>query len=488
MGPSLRLTEEDASRYAQIFALQDTGSFKQAAAETTKVKDTRLMGHVLAQRYLHPDYPATRAELAGWLKAYADHPPAQKIYDLAQRKKGVEPLSPPKTAFRGISGQYDFDVIQVSEPLPAEARSATSPGRNWNAGLNLFKQGDYAKAAAAFEQTANAARASGWMASAGAYWAARSYLRAEQPDKVSPWLERAANYPRTFYGIIALKALGREQSSFNWNVPELTDKHIRAISAVPAGKRALALLDAERPDLAETELKRVNPGNDPLLREAMVSLSSRGMPALSLRLGGAFKTTDGKLYDAALYPDVPWEPVKGFDVDRALVYAFIRQESQYSPGVRNRSSGAEGLMQLMPRTAEHVARAHGRKIDRSQLKDPVVNIDLGQKYLDELLQHGTVEKNLFKLAVAYNAGPGKLARLQRPSAKDDPLLFIETFPVAETRNFVERVLTNYWIYRIKFNQSARSLDDVARGDWPIYLAQDKARSRTFAASETFFAQ
>ncbi len=157
--------------------------------------------------------------------------------------------------------------------------------------------------------------------------------------------------------------------------------------------------------------------------------------------------------DVALYPDASWQPVKGFSVDRALVYAFIRQESKFDSGANNRSSGALGLMQLMPATAEHVAKIDGEKINLSDLREPEVNIRLGQKYVSLLLQDPSVDNNLFKLAAAYNAGPGKLARWEKEVRyEDDPLLFIESIPVSETRIFVERVMTNFWIYRIKYGQ------------------------------------
>ena len=73
--------------------------------------------------------------------------------------------------------------------------------------------------------------------------------------------------------------------------------------------------------------------------------------------------------------------------------------------------------------------------------------------------------------MAYNAGPGKLARWEKTVNYDnDPLLFIESIPVAETRIFVERVLTNYWIYRLKYHQNTDSLEDVASGTWPVYTS------------------
>lgn len=559
-GSHNRLSDDDAARYAHIFAFQDTGDFTRANAEIEKLTDDRLMGHVLAQRYLSAKYKATGQELADWMKSYADHAGAQKIYDLARKrqKKGVAVASP--HAGRGVYALYDFDVGQLATPYLGERRqnpkqrdvvravdnavsgsptlalkrldnkkellndtqydslraniaasyfyndkpekardlAIASAGRsghdvplaNWISGLSAWKQGDYATAAGYFEATANSTRTSAWMAAAGAHWAARSYLRSHQPQKVSYWLHRAAEYPRTFYGIISMKALGMEEAKFNWNVPDLSDKHIKALSTIPAGRRALALVDAERPDLAEQELSQMNPGDDAVLQEAMIALSTRnGMPGLSLRMGSSFKGQGGKLYDAALYPDAPWEPRHGFSVDKALVYAFIRQESRFRPDWNNRSSGATGLMQLMPKTAKHVAKLNGLDVEKTALQDPMVNIDLGQKYLSELLKNEYVENNLFKLAVAYNAGPGKLARWEESAHyADDPLLFIESIPVSETRIFVERVLTNYWIYRIKFQQDTTSLDKVAEGEWPVYTAQDDRRGAVFAAAENIFSR
>lgn len=393
-----------------------------------------------------------------------------------------------------IAASYYFNgKVQDAYRLASEAARRSkldAPYAGWIAGLASWRLRKYDEAAEFFEYTANSARSSAWMSSSGAYWAARSYLRNRQPQKVGYWLRRSAEYPRTFYGIISLKALGMEQVRFNWKVPSLTDRHVKALSAVPAGRRALALVDAERNDLAELEMRQINPGRDLVLQEAMIALATRhGMPHLAMRMGSAFRNSEGELYDSALYPEAPWAPTRGFSVDKALVYAFIRQESKFDPHVTNRSSGAQGLMQVMPATARHVARKFGEKLEEDRLRDPQVNIDIGQRYLAELLSHEAVDNNLFKLAVAYNAGPGKLSRWQESVRyEDDPLLFIESIPVAETRIFVERVLANYWIYRVKMGQRVSSLDDVVEGNWPIYNGQDEAAQRNRSESRIFAAR
>lgn len=555
-----RLSEDDAARYQHIFVFQENGQISRADAEVAKLEDHRLMGYVLAQRYLSPNYKTSYSELAGWLDRYADHPQASKIHELAVRKRSSGDRAPRAPVLsRGVSGQHDFDVGQLAQPylssrklsprekdiakairghlaerptaalkrletdevktlfnhaeydaLKAEiaesyfyngkpekaldqaVASLTRSGKDvpkagWIAGLSAWKIGQYADAAKYFEVAAKSKRSSAWMVSAASYWAARAHLRSHSPEKVSKWLSRAASYPRTFYGIIAMKAMGAEHAQFDWSLPELTDKRIKNLAAHEAGRRALALFDAGRPDLAEMEMTVINPGKNHDLQTAMIALAAEaGLPKMAMRLGSAFKSKDGTLFDGALYPDVPWAPEEGFAVDRALVYAFIRQESRFDAQATNRSSGATGLMQLMPATAKHVA---GKGLDIRKLSDPQVNIDIGQQYLAELLANENVDNNLFKLAVAYNAGPGKLARWNKvANYNDDPLMFIESIPAAETRIFVERVLANYWIYRLKFDQDTESLDKVAEGGWPVYVAHDIQRGISLADAAKYFSR
>jgi hypothetical protein len=84
-----------------------------------------------------------------------------------------------------------------------------------------------------------------------------------------------------------------------------------------------------------------------------------------------------------------------------------------------------------------------------------------------------VRGNLFMLAAAYNGGPGNLNKwLRQTNYAEDPLLFIESIPARETRLFIERVLSNFWIYRLRLGQEIPSLDAVAAGHWPYYSALD----------------
>ncbi len=192
---------------------------------------------------------------------------------------------------------------------------------------------------------------------------------------------------------------------------------------------------------------------------------------------------EGVIYDNARYPVPGWTPADGWKIDRALIYTFARQESGFDPNAKSRA-GARGLMQLMPATARFISGGEVRNKDT--LFDPAVNLALGQRYLDHLLTEPAIGGNLFFLAVAYNGGPGNLAAWSRKAkAGDDPLLFIESLASRETRRFIERIMANLWIYRLRLNQTSPSLDAVVSGRWPVYSPQDRAEARVALGSSGF---
>jgi soluble lytic murein transglycosylase len=107
-------------------------------------------------------------------------------------------------------------------------------------------------------------------------------------------------------------------------------------------------------------------------------------------------------------------------------------------------------------------------VDTSELSNPSVSLDLGQRYLSELLDD--MNGNLLEVAAGYNSGPGNVYRwMDRPGVdKNDPLLFIESMPSPETRNYVKRVMTYYWMYNRRQNERQPTLDQSAQGAWPKY--------------------
>ena len=169
---------------------------------------------------------------------------------------------------------------------------------------------------------------------------------------------------------------------------------------------------------------------------------------------------------SALFPVPRWEPKGGFTVDRALIYAIMRQESGFNP-LAVSGDGALGLMQIMPDT--------GKKLgyDEAQLKNPRHSIAAGQKYIARLLRNGLVDNDVILMAVAYNAGAGNLQKWKGDKkAMKDPLLFLETLPSKETRQFVKRILAAYWVYQERLDQESPTLKALATGGWAQYIGQD----------------
>ncbi len=372
----------------------------------------------------------------------------------------------------------ELDAKALATASPAIRRSGVkAPMALWWSGLAAWRSGDYALSAQHFETLADAKLTDEWITSAAAYWAARAYLSARQPARVNPLLATAARHPRTFYGLLAARALD-EVPSFEWELPKLGPVEMNLLSQAPAAKRALALIQIGETDRAESELKRFTGNLSPELARILLGLTAKAnLPSLAYRLGYLLESRGGYRYDAALYPIPEWVPTSGFNVDRAMIFALIRQESGFKPKAKSRV-GARGLMQLMPRTAGFLAGKRFRGHGKYALFDPEYNIELGQQYIRHLFEFPGIEGNLFYAAAAYNGGPGNLKKWRRNSEyQNDPLLFIESIPSRETRVFVERVLTNLWIYRFRLGQPAPSLDAVAAGTWPRYSRLDPNQNK-----------
>lgn len=346
------------------------------------------------------------------------------------------------------------------------------PTAHWTAGLALWRLNRLEEARRHFEAVANN-RGSPWMIAAGAFWAARANLVGRRPEVVNHWLQIAADHSRTFYGLLARRALA-QNSFFDWEAAPLTDADIDILTRIDGGQRAMALLQVGEKERAEDEILRLHPTATPAVAQSMLALANAGgMPELALRLGTSLN--DGRFHDTAAYPLPSWQPSDGWQVDKALLFALIRQESKFNPSARSRA-GATGLMQLMPATARYIAG--GRLGD---LTDPAVSLSLGQRYVQYLLEQDGVQGNMMMMLAAYNAGPNTVARWRREVGfRDDALLFLESIPSRETRIFTERVLTNLWIYRSRLGQASPSLDALAAGNWPLYDPQDLPQSASAA--------
>lgn len=513
------LTDGDAAIYRSIFRLQDEGKWPEADKAMTRLKDKRLLGHVLAQRYLASNYRSRYDELSAWLDRYADHPQAGRLYGLALNRMpaGAKPPQGPKGATvreapvstepaseddaasefaetpapaldlssetaDAVPSDADQALVEIAndnEPSPAAQAAlakigAGGAGRAWTAGLNAWRAQKYVAAAKLFEQVGHAAGADAWVKAAGFYWAARSLHASQQPKRHTEMLQQAAQHPRTFYGLLARHVLGLDYG-LNFEKTVLGPVEIDALAQHPGIQRAIALAQVWQYDRADHELRTAAAAGGAGSTMSLVALSERiGTPASSLDLAQRLLKEDGTAVDSALYPIMPWSGAAAseYGIDAALVHALVRQESGFRPRARSHA-GARGLMQLMPATGKFIAKASNIPLNsRDTLFDPSTNLLLGQAYVEHLFKDENIGANLFKMAAAYNSGPGNLRKWERKNDyRDDPLLFIESLPARETRIFIERVLANMWIYRIRFGQTSPSLDALAAGDWPSYDPQ-----------------
>ena len=349
----------------------------------------------------------------------------------------------------------------------------TGPLAYWIAGLISYRQGDMTAAHDYFNAMAAVPHQEDSLRAAAGFWAARTALAAGAPESVAPNLEIAAAFPFEFYGQLALAQLGRDYA-YDWSAPMATPDGLAALYEIePRVKRAIALAEAGRTAEADVELRWAN-GAIPPERDYDLLAVALGLnlpaAAIDIALAG-----DAPYLQAGLFPIPHYAPDNGFKIDRALLYALMRQESKFKTEATSRV-GARGLMQLMPRTASYIARdrslsRRGEK-GRDRLYEPGLNLRLGQSYVRYLID-SAAEGDLFKLATAYNGGPGNLRRWSKKMEIEDPLLFIESIPNRESRNFVEHVLTNFWVYRARLGQPAPSRDRVAAGDLPLYEALDQ---------------
>lgn len=551
------LSGSDVTSYRQIFKIQKKGQWHEADRLIKRLNNNVLLGHVMAQRYLHPrKYRSKYKELKSWMAAYSDLPEASQIYKLAVRRKPknwVAPKRPAKilrtvkiaqheralklpvkrlssanrrkvrsikrqikhalrrghtlVAKRTLSAfitkkllstaEYDQYSAKLGQAYFSAGRDESAlkwaenaalrsgkyiPQAHWTSGLANWRLGHKKTAADHFAKAAELSRDNVWFHAASAFWAARAYLVTRQPEKVNGYLQIASKNGHTFYGLLARRVLGQDLG-LNWTMPALDENTVKELTEMPRGRRAMALLQIGDTPRAERELRNLALGADEDVAKGILALAARGnMASLAVRLDHQLHPHGGG-FDGAAYPIPGFTPGEGFRVDRALIYALIRQESKFNPKAKS-WAGARGLMQLMPGTARFVARARRFPLkSQSDLFKPEINLTLGQKYIEILLKSKKIKGNLFLMAAAWNGGPGNLNKWRKATEyMNDPLFFIESIPARETRNFIEHVLSNLWIYRNRLGQKTPSLDAVAAGEWPQYTPQGQDRQEIAQAN------
>lgn len=286
------------------------------------------------------------------------------------------------------------------------------------------------------------------------YWLGRAAEQAGNRAEAIAQYRRAAAYPTTFYGQLAIRRLNGDRLSIT--VPPPPDAAARARFAQLELVQAIARLEklgrtanadifyrhladtlATPTELALLAAMAEDRGNHQLALQIGKTAQVRGLEAESL----AFPT-------AAITPAM----AKAYKIELPVVYAVARQESAFNAGAVS-SAGARGLLQLMPATAKRTANSIGMTYDKARLTtDPEYNAAIGAAHLAELI--GAFNGSYALTFAAYNAGPGRvqqwLAAYGDPrDPKVDAIDWIERIPFAETRNYVQRTIENLQVYRAR---------------------------------------
>lgn len=360
----------------------------------------------------------------------------------------------------------DADALTLASRASEGAGPWVAEGE-WTAGLAAWRLGDCAGAGAAFQRSASQAF-NPTLRTAALYWAARAAMRCRQPASASALFAEAAGNDDTLYGMLAAEQLGR-------NLPErvenadFSDADWHSVGGYSNVRVAVALTEIGRDVLASEVLQHQARIGDPREYEALTRLArSLGFPRTQIAM--AMNAPPGaRAHPSAFFPAPKWQPESGWQIDPALAFAHILQESVFRADAVS-PANAQGLMQITPITVRQHAPCIGRPAGAINTFDPGTNLALGQCNLQMLRNDPQLSGQLPKIMAAYNAGQSPVRRWEEEiNDSDDPLLWMEAVPYWETRSYVAIVMTNYWMYERQagttFSTSRRAL---AQNAWPPF--------------------
>ena len=540
------LSEEDVHNYQQAYYFQEQCKWKSANRFILKIKNKNLLGHIYAQKFLHPNcYKSKYLELYYWLKKYNDHPQAKRIYKLAIRRMPSGYKSPTKPSkpmgivaekittvkkskyksskklsnaqrkekiklINGIKSRVNrgwptgalqllnqrdvnllLDQVEIDQQKELIAKGYFLANKNelaikyasealvnsaqyvpyaaWTAGLCSWRLEKYEDAANYFSLFSISLKDDAWHQTSGSFWTARSYAKLGRYDDINFWLKRASNNPNSFYGMLALEILGVEDK-IDWNKRSVLNKNNSKLLNLPAGKRLQSLIQVGFADELEKEIVHLNSIlNREIAKESISIAENFDLAYTQLKIVNRLEQFGMDVPTYLYYPTSVWKPRDGFKLEKELLHAFMHQESMFNTKAKSKD-GAMGLMQVLPSTAKFITKSKDVKRNNSNiLKNPEINLEVGQEYITYLLDLEVVSRNLIFLAAAYNGGPGNLQKWKKETNYlDDSLFFMESIPSRETRWFIEKILTKYWIYQNKNKKEMRSLKMLANGNDPLY--------------------
>ena len=309
--------------------------------------------------------------------------------------------------------------------------------------------------------------------SRGAYWLARAFEKLGDIEQSNKWYEEAAKYLTTYYGQLAFLKLN-PNGKFELEKDMVVDNKYRLIFFNKELVKITYLLDELKKDkytkfilrhLANDDIKK---GSEILAAELATDIERYDFAIQVSKIASYQKRFHNKFN----YPIISTpKNINGRKIpESAFILSIIRQESEFDLSA-NSHAGAKGLMQLMPYTAKLVSKQAKLPYAKSKLTtDPEYNINLGSHYIAGLiLQYD----GSYPFAVAaYNAGPNRVKYWKKlnknPQKKQINYVdWVELIKFRETRNYVQRVLENYNVYRYILEKKPIPMKDFFK-DQPLF--------------------
>ncbi len=309
--------------------------------------------------------------------------------------------------------------------------------------------------------------------SRGAYWLAKTYQKLGKKDLAQEWFEKAANYLTTYYGQLAFMEINPNKT-FELTKDMQVEKNYRDYFFKKELVKTIYLLDELNEDKYTKHILRhlandnIENGSEILAAELATNIDRFDFAIQIAKIASYEKRFHNKFnYPIISTPNY----INGRKIpDTAFILSIIRQESEFDLSA-NSHAGAKGLMQLMPYTAKLVAKQANLPYSKSRLtRDAEYNINLGSHYIAGLILE---YDGAYPFAIAaYNAGPKRVRYWKKinknPQKKQiDYVDWIELIKFKETRNYVQRVLENYNVYRYILEQKPVSMKNFFK-DEPLY--------------------
>ena len=309
--------------------------------------------------------------------------------------------------------------------------------------------------------------------SRGAFWLGRTYEKLGDPVTADKYYSEASKFPTTYYGQLAhMKIKPGETFSLNETM-KANDKYKKEFKDKKLYKLVYLLYEIERDKytkhiLRHLALDNIDQGSEVLAAELATEISRYDFAIQISKLASYEK----RFHNQYNYPVISTPTMVGGRKipNPALILAVIRQESEFDSKA-NSYAGARGMMQLMTYTAKIVAKQAKLPYSKSRLtSDPEYNINLGSHYLAGLILE---YDGAYPFAIAaYNAGPKRVRywkKINKNPQKDqvDYVDWIELIKFKETRNYVQRVLENYNVYRYVLEQKPIKMKDFF-ANYPLY--------------------